>query len=187
MEERNRNPAASSGNSSHDVSQLSTNQPIATGASVDGRSAIHSETFVQAAHRWFDVGLSVIPVVPGTKQTATKWGLWLAILDHGRLDEHWSRNPGHELGCIVGDGLLVLDADSPESIAALIELERRFGLESRLIMQTRRGQHHYFRRHPGGDDLQLQRPPSSLIVARPGSTGGQVLQISCALRHQYYW
>ncbi|MFG6467534.1 bifunctional DNA primase/polymerase [Roseateles sp. BYS87W] len=98
---------------------------------------------------WFGLGFNVIPVLPDTKKTAVKWDLWLQRRSPHRIVHHWAANPAHEIGFIVGDGLIVLDADSPKAVAALIEAECRCGALPSMIVQTRRGEHHYFAKPVG--------------------------------------
>lgn len=95
---------------------------------------------------WFHFGLRVIPCRPGTKATVVKWDPWLEDLSEGKIIRHWRVHPSHDIGFVVGDGLIILDADSPASLAALEQLERRLEVTPRMIVETRRGVHHYFRR-----------------------------------------
>ena len=103
-------------------------------------------TVKQAALWWLDFGLNVIPIAPKEKITTVKWADWLDGLDHKKIEKHWSKNPKHELGAIVDNSLLILDADSKQSISALYKLEKAFDLEPNLIVTTSRGEHHYFKR-----------------------------------------
>ena len=91
-------------------------------------------SFLAAAREWYAAGFSVIPIVPGEKRSAVKWDPWLAELSADSITAHWSVHPDHEIGFIVGDDVLVLDADGPLSDAALIELERQFGIKPRNTM-----------------------------------------------------
>jgi hypothetical protein len=106
-------------------------------------------TFKQAAHRWLDAGFAVIPVIPAQKRTAVKWDDWLSGLDHERIDRHWDAHPEHEVGFIVPDDVIVLDADAPAAVVALQELEMAAAVEPRLIVNTNRGVHHYLKVVPG--------------------------------------
>lgn len=187
MEESDSHKTASSAQESPDVSNLPVDRPTDDGRSAGLGLNVESTTLPEAAHQWFDAGLSVIPLVAGTKQSATRWDSWLAGLGHAQIDEHWKAHPAHEVGLIVGDGLLVLDADSPASIAALLALERQFGLESRLVVRTRRGEHHYYRRAPGtfaktnchGTDEHPERidiKTGRALVVLPPSTGKSIVR-----------
>jgi len=91
---------------------------------------------LKAATNWYLFGLSVIPIIPTTKLPALKWDSWLDKLSIESIEDFWLFNPSHELGFIVGDDLIVFDADSPKSIAALVEIEKAFGITPNLITKT---------------------------------------------------
>jgi hypothetical protein len=84
--------------------------------------------FREAAIRWFEFGLQVIPIVPGTKRTAVKWDPWLDNLSQETIDNHWEQHPDHEVGFITSDDLFVVDTDSPEAVAAFNQLMESFGI-----------------------------------------------------------
>lgn len=98
---------------------------------------------------WLAFGFRIIPVVEGEKRTAVKWDTWLAGLSDAAATAHWTEHPSRDVGAILGDELIVFDADSPASRVALESIERRHGVASNMVVQTRRGVHHYFRRAPG--------------------------------------
>ncbi len=106
-------------------------------------------SFAEAALFWHTFGLKVIPISPGTKITALKWDPWLAVLSAWKITEYWTGNPTYEVGFIVGNDMVVLDADSAESIAALEAIEACFGVIPSLVIATKKGVHHYFRLAPG--------------------------------------
>lgn len=139
-----------------------------------------------AAFKWFGFGFGVIPLVPGTKQTALKWDPWLDNLSAGNINTHWTENPDHELGFIVSDNLLVLDADSPQSIAALAEIENALDVTPNLTVKTTKGVHHYFKLATGvfakTDSHSTELYPERIdvkarrsMVILPPSTGKEVL------------
>lgn len=105
--------------------------------------------YLQAALNWHTFGLNVIPVSPGTKKTAVKWDPWLAELSEQTIKDHWTLHPNHELGFIVGDDIIVFDGDSTESIAAIAEIEKAFELTPLMVVKTKKGEHHCYRRAPG--------------------------------------
>ena len=78
-----------------------------------------NKKYSEAALDWYGKGFSVIPIIPGTKRTALKWDPWLDGLSADKIRKHWEANPDHELGFIVGPGVIVLDADTPMAVAAL--------------------------------------------------------------------
>lgn len=121
-----------------------------------------------AALECFAFGLSVIPVAPGSKVTTEKWDPWLDDLSADKITQHWARHPEHDVGAILGDGLIVFDADSAQSIAALEALELKFNLVPKLVVRTRKGVHHYYRRAAGtfakSDAHSTERHPERVDV-----------------------
>lgn len=104
----------------------------------------------QAAHWWFDFGFNVVPMSAATKHTEPKWDPWLAKLEadgHTAIDRYFK--PEHELCAIVDSRVFILDADTPESLAALNEIEKAHDLIPNLVVKTSKGEHHYFRKAPG--------------------------------------
>ena len=106
-------------------------------------------TLLSAAMYWITFGLDVIPVLSGSKKPAIKWDPWLSNLEPMKVAGYWEKHQDHEVGFIVGDDLIVFDADTPESAAALADIEARFEVTPKLVVKTTKGKHHYFRRAPG--------------------------------------
>jgi hypothetical protein len=106
-------------------------------------------SYRQAALHWFGYGFKVIPILPGTKQSALKWDPWLADLSLETIDQHWANHPDHKVGFIVGPDYIVLVADSPEAVATIARIERTFYLAPRLVIKTEKGEYHIFRRAQG--------------------------------------
>lgn len=104
--------------------------------------------FQRRAHELLDFGDRPIPVGMETKSTLVRWQPWLNELSHDTIDAYWQRNPQAGLGIIVDDQTMVLDADSPESLARLQALIEEHGLTCNWIQQTRKGMHYRFRRAP---------------------------------------
>ncbi len=102
---------------------------------------------LEGALYWFQFGLSIIPVVE--KVTVLKWDGWLADLSVEKITAYWTQHPDHEAGCITGDNLLVLDADTAQATAALVALEAEYKIFPDMIVQTKKGEHHYFYRPVG--------------------------------------
>ena len=102
-----------------------------------------------AAFAWYGFGFSVISLLPGTKIPAVKWDPWLERFSPGSINVHWTKHPDHEVGFIVGDEVIVFDADTPLAIAALSQLEEAFDITPDLVVTTKKGEHHYFRRGVG--------------------------------------
>lgn len=97
-----------------------------------------------AALYWHRFGYKIIPVTL-RKKTAVKWDHWLKNLSAESIKDHWAAKSFHDVGFILGPHNLVLDADTPEAIQALEQLESKHGVRSNLIVKTSRGVHHHFR------------------------------------------
>ena len=160
-------------------------------------SCMHSNTFADAASRWLEFGLQVIPTLPGTKRTALKWDPWLDGLSEDKIRRHWTEHPNNELGFIVGDDVVVLDADTPQAEAALCAIEEACGVEPNRIHRTKRGAHHLLKLapdvyvktdshntvdHPARIDIKAKR---SLVILPPSpgkeveiDEGGSVAQLA---------
>ncbi len=104
---------------------------------------------IEGALYWHQFGFDVIPIFPAIKVTAVKWDRWLNDLTLEAINKYWNAHPVHEVGFIVGNNKIVFDADSPEAIAALVQLEQAHGVTPNMVMQTTKGEHHYFLRAPG--------------------------------------
>ncbi|AQA20027.1 hypothetical protein BST95_19055 [Halioglobus japonicus] len=126
------------------------------------------ETMVDAALRWHQFGLQVIPVVPDTKQPACKWDPWLAALSPSNINLHWSRHPDHQVGAIAGPDLIVFDADTPEAEVAFNQLMKALDVSCNHIVSTSRGEHYYFRLAPGAvaksDSHSTMKHPERLDI-----------------------
>jgi hypothetical protein len=142
-------------------------------------------SFLQAALCWLYFGFQVIPIIPNTKIPALKWGPWLEYLSPETIRQHWKKHPDHELGFILGDGIIVFDADSPMAIAALNEIEEAFDISPNLVVCTTKGEHHYFKRAPGtyaiGNSHSTEKYPERIdvktgraVIILPPSTGKEV-------------
>lgn len=139
----------------------------------------------EAAHLFYKFGFNVIPIESGSKKTAVRWDPWLENLSSDTIDLAWIRKPFLELGVIAGDKLIVFDADSPESIASLIEIETAFGITPNLIVNTTKGVHHYFKRAEGvyakSDAHDTKLYPNRIdvktgraMIVLPPSTGKEI-------------
>lgn len=101
-----------------------------------------------AAKTWFAMGYTPMPVLPGQKATRYKYAPWLQKLSVRFVEVHWSTHPTDEIALHCGNGLVVLDADSPESLDAMLALEQKHGLVPAMVVKTKKGVHHYFRQSP---------------------------------------
>jgi len=106
-------------------------------------------TRLDAALCWYRFGFKVIPVLPKSKKTAVKWDEWLKDLSEEKIKNYWEYHPDHELGAIVGDDLSVFDADTPESISSLCQIEKILDVSPSLVVKTKKGMHHYYKRAKG--------------------------------------
>lgn len=89
-----------------------------------------------------------MPVMPGQKATRLAHKPWLEKLTDRFVDVDWSSFPNDEIALHCGKGLVVLDADSSESLESLIGLEQKHGLVPAMVVKTKKGVHHYFRQSP---------------------------------------
>ena len=151
-----------------------------------GSSMPDHQNFREAAKHWFEFGFNVIPILPYQKVTATQWNPWLDQLSLEKIDKHWLDHPKHELGLIVDENLAVFDADSSQSVDALNQIETAFDVTPKLIVKTRKGQHHYFKLAPSSfiktDSHSTEAYPERIdvkarrsMVILPPSTGKEVL------------
>lgn len=148
---------------------------------------------IGAACWLFHFGFKVIPINPETKETARKW-TFVDGLTVDRIVSYWTHHPDHDIGAIIDDSILVLDADSPASLAALTEIEKAFDISPNLIVQTRKGEHHYFKRaagsyakmrgfsteaNPTAIDVKTARSATDgrAMVVLPASTNKTILRI----------
>lgn len=83
-------------------------------------------------------------MVPGEKRPAVKHYPWLRDLSAEAIVQHWQQNPDREVGAVLDDTHLLLDADTSEAEEALSRIERQFGIKPLLIVKTRRGHHHHY-------------------------------------------
>lgn len=113
---------------------------------VHSSSALSTMSKAKAAQLWYQLGYKVIPLMGGTKITPLRHGPWLEALSAQAIDVYWSTNPTYDIALHCSTGLVVLDADTPESIAALEALEIKHGVISNLVVQTKKGVHRYYKR-----------------------------------------
>ena len=141
-----------------------------------------------AAHYWYDFGLNVIPIIPGGKRPSVPWN-FVDDLTHEKIDASWMAD--QEVGFIVDHTLIILDVDSPESLAALLNIEKQFNIKPNCIIKTTKGEHHYFKRnansyakqqgynsenHPNKIDVKTGRTEKDgrSLVVLPPSTGKHI-------------
>lgn len=107
----------------------------------------------QAANHYLAMGYRPLPVWEGQKTPRYKHDEWLKELSEHKVQEHWSTHTTDEIALHCGLGLVVLDADSKESLEAMLALETKHGLNPKIVVNTKKGVHHYFRQSP---DLRIK-------------------------------
>ena len=148
--------------------------------------------FGEAARALFAAGFPVIPIIPEKKSPAVRWDPWLPDLSAQTIEAHWAQHPDHQLGFIVDERTLVLDADSPESSAAVLRLEAEFGVKSNFTVRTSRGGHHYYRLAEGAlartQAFDTEKQPQCIdvkanrsVVVMPPSTNKTIVR--CEIDH----
>ncbi|PUE20585.1 hypothetical protein B9Z38_08450 [Limnohabitans sp. MMS-10A-160] len=140
----------------------------------------------KCALEWFTKGYLPYPIVEGEKYPRTKPTDWLPKLCPQQIEQYWDKSPNDDVALYCSNGLVVLDADSPESQDAIEKLEAKHQLRSNLKVQTKKGVHYYYRQdaslkikqaghsteeHPERIDI---RCGNSYIIAPP-STGKKLL------------
>jgi putative DNA primase/helicase len=134
-----------------------------------------------AALEWYFNGYLPCPIFKGQKNPSTKVKEWLANLSEQQIEQHWVDHPDDDVALYCSNGLVVLDADSPESQKAIEDLETKHRLYSNLKVQTKKGVHYYYRQDASlkivqaGHDTNLHperidiRCGSSYIIAPPST------------------
>jgi hypothetical protein len=105
--------------------------------------------FGQAAVELYDAGLTPMPILPGTKKPAVTWERWTKNLSRRNIQRYYKKHPDHELAVLLGPNVFVADSDTPEALIALYMLEKSLDITPNLIVETARGEHHYFWLSPG--------------------------------------
>lgn len=103
---------------------------------------------MEAAQMWFDLGYLPMPIKVGQKNTLLAHQPWLDALSTKAIDDRWMANPTDDIALHCSNGLVALDADSPESLDAMLSLEQKHGLVPAMVVNTKKGVHHYFRQSP---------------------------------------
>lgn len=115
-------------------------------SSVSGSASFASNG--EAALRWFNFGFKVIPITPGTKIPAVAWNGWFSSLSSEKISTYWTAHPDYDIAFLVGEETLVLDADTSDAVSTLRTIEREYRAAPLMVVQTTRGEHHYFRLPP---------------------------------------
>ena len=89
-------------------------------------------------------GFTIIPLLEQEKRSRHKWSEWENGATEQQIISYYQQHPGDSVGCIPGKHLVVYDADTPESLAKLYEIEEACYCHPNLIAKTQKGEHHYF-------------------------------------------
>lgn len=148
---------------------------------INNLSALIKSDTSAVALECFTKGYLPYPIVKGEKYPRTKPTDWLPSLCPQQIEQHWEDHPSDDIALYCSSGLVVLDADSPESVAAIAILEAKHKLYSNLKVQTKKGLHYYYRqdaslkivqvghsteKHPERIDI---RCGNSYIIAPPST------------------
>lgn len=110
---------------------------------------INTSSTSVAALEWYSKGYLTCPIVKGQKNPSTNITKWLASFSEQQIEQHWEDHPEDDVALYCSNGLVVLDADSPESQKAIEDLETKHQLYSNLKVQTKKGFHYYYRQDAG--------------------------------------
>lgn len=104
-------------------------------------------SFLKEALRYADMGLSVIPIIPGLKKPLVKWQQYQKTrATKEQITEWWTKTPNANIGIVTGDvsDVFVVDIDTAEGQENLLQ----YGFESidcPTVTTPRDGQHLYFK------------------------------------------
>lgn len=146
------------------------------------------KSFLNEALRYADMGLSVIPIIPGQKKPMIKWQQYQTQrATKEQITDWWTKTPNANIGIVTGDvsDVFVVDIDTEEGQQNLLQ----YGFETvscPIVLTPRGGQHLYFKNPtkkitigsgiiPGTDF----RGNGGYVVAPPsvnGNGGGYVWQ-----------
>lgn len=104
----------------------------------------------RSALRLAGAGLYVFPLRPRDKRPAIEGWPDAATRDPERIAAWWAELPGANIGCACGpSGLVVLDLDGPDALAAWRRLCAEHGAVRTITAATARGHHLYYPAIPG--------------------------------------
>lgn len=147
----------------------------------------------EAALKWFSLGYLPVPVREGTKIPRVKVKDWLQTLTQQTIEQHWAQFENDDIGLYCSNGLVALDSDSPESLAAMVALESAHGIKPLITVKSKKGTHHYFKLDEG---VRLQqkgfstksnperidiRSENSYIIAPPSTDKFLISESICPL------
>lgn len=112
--------------------------------------------YLNHALHYYDLGFSVIPIIPGQKKPMLKWEPYQTQrADRSQIESWWQQWPSANVGIVTGEvsDLFVVDIDTDEGQSNLLE----YGFESIVnptVKTPRGGQHIYFK-YPKGHDITI--------------------------------
>ena len=133
---------------------------------------------LDAALKWRARGFSVLPILPGLKKPALKWGEFTTNQTDETVAAHWAMHPDHLVAVVAGDCFIV-DCDDDEAEERYQGLIPFLGSAPFCTMKTRRGHHYYYRLPEGfprvasrGDSapgyIDIKTGKSYVVVTGPG-------------------
>lgn len=135
-----------------------------------------TNTLLEAALDYAARGWRVFPLKPRGKTPLVKGGFKVATVAPAQIRAWWEKWPDANIGIATGQasGILVLDIDSPEGLAALKRLRELHGeLPATMVATTARGWHFYYQLRQGeeircssGEGLDV-RGDGGYVVAPP--------------------
>lgn len=112
----------------------------------------HSETLVNAALYYAELGYRVFPLVPGGKTPITPNGCLDATTDPDQIEAWWASRPDANVG-ISTDGMLIVDRDGANNPWPA-EPEQIMSLSWGAVSLTPSGGSHHLYKQPGGRDMR---------------------------------
>jgi hypothetical protein len=110
---------------------------------------VMTNSLLDAALRYADLGYRVFPCAPGGKEPLTEHGFHDATTDIEQIEQWWTEHPAANIG-IATEGLLVVDVDGAENTWLPAVSEKWLALAQAPISQTPRGGRHFIFRQPEG-------------------------------------
>lgn len=109
-------------------------------------------TLIDAVVFYTNLGWGIVPLQAGTKVPCIKRWTTHPFTDPLAVEEFWRKNPAASIGIVAGfSGLVCVDCDGPEGLAAFLALLEQHGgeLGEPIVADTPSGGRHYVYKHPG--------------------------------------
>ncbi|WP_319587235.1 VapE domain-containing protein [uncultured Desulfobulbus sp.] len=130
-----------------------------------------------AAMHAYGFGFKIVPILHGTTTPAVEMARWVDNLSPGTICDHWKKNSTHDLYCIIGDDLIVIEAIGLDSIVKLTNIENKFGMVSNFVFKMDQWELHFYQLAPGvtvkphSKESRLNIKTGEILVALPPSKG----------------